>query len=72
MNNTNSSSAACYIVVSAPGYYGDTTRVLSSHCTARAALRAAGQGYVVRRCETLRKGDVFFRSAEGIYPQVRA
>lgn len=71
MNNTTS-SAACYIVVSAPGYYGDTTRVMSSHRTARAALRAAGQGYVVRRCETARKGDVFFRSSEALCPVVRA
>lgn len=30
-----------YIVVPAPGHYGDRTRVLSSHVTAEAALRAA-------------------------------
>lgn len=48
MNNAHTSAAACFIVVSAPGYYGDTTRVLSAHRTARAALRASGRGLVVR------------------------
>lgn len=73
MNNAHT-SAACFIVVSAPGYYGDTTRVLSAHRTARAALRARGSwpGLVVRACEGKRKGDVFYRASESLYPVVRA
>lgn len=71
MNNAHT-SAACFVVVSAPGYYGDTTRVLSAHRTARAALRASGPGLVVRACEGKRKGDVFARASESLYPVVRA
>lgn len=37
-----------YIVVPAPGYYGDRTVVISSHSTLQAALRAAGgKGWAV-------------------------
>lgn len=56
-----------YFVVPAPGHYGDRARVSSSHATLAAAKRAATARYVVR-VGSLRKGDVWFRSSEQIYP----
>lgn len=72
MNNAHT-AAACFVVVSAPGYYGDTTRILSAHRTARAALRASGPGLVVRASSgPMRKGDIFYRASESSHPVVRA
>ena len=64
MSDTN------YIVVSAPGHYGNRTVVLSSHRTARAALRNAGRCYVVRE-SALVKGDTFLRCYEQTSREVR-
>ena len=60
-----------YIVVLAPGHYGDVTRVLSSHASASAALRAVGGNwrYVVRQSES-RKGDRWLRVYEETSPIV--
>ena len=64
-------NATLYVVVPAPGHYGDRARVLSAHRTARAALRAAGPGYVVRE-SSLVKGDTFLRCYEQTAREVRA
>jgi len=58
-----------YFVVAAPGYYGDRARVVSSHSSKKLAQRAAGKGEVVRRGDK-RKGDVWLRSSERVYPSV--
>lgn len=60
-------TVTAYFVVPAPGHYGDRSRVLSSHRTAKAARRAAGAGYVVRQ-GALRKGAEWLRSSEQHYP----
>ncbi len=62
-----------YIVVPAPGHYGDRAVVLSSHRTAKAALRAAGKwsGLCVRE-SSLVKGDAFLRVYEQTSREVRA
>jgi hypothetical protein len=65
------SNVTTYIVVPAPGHYGDRTRVMSSHRTLRAALRAAGPGYVVR-ASSASKGDTFLRCYEQTAREVRA
>ena len=68
MNNANTT----YFVVSAPGYYGDQTKVLSSHRTIAAAKRAIGayRGLVVRT-GALTRGDTFFRADEPFHPIAR-
>ena len=68
MSNTN---PTLFVVVPAPGHYGDRTRVLSSHRTLRAALRAAGPGYVVRR-STASKGSEWLRVYDQVCLEVRA
>lgn len=67
------SNATTYIVVDAPGYYGDRTVVLSSHRTAAAALRVARgfRGLCVRE-SALVKGDTFLRVYEQTSREVRA
>ena len=56
-------TATNYIVVPAPGHYGDRTVVLSSHRTLAAAKRNAGRGYVVRESSMV-KGNTFLRCYE--------
>jgi len=60
-----------HFVVDAPGHYGDTTRVSSSHNTAKAAWRAAGKdgALCVREGECV-KGQRFHRLDEQFYPFV--
>lgn len=61
--------ATKFFVVFATGHYGDTCRVLSSHYTYEAALRAiADTTTLVIRAGGLRRGETFYRSAEEIYP----
>jgi len=61
-----------FFIVSRPGWYGDSTIVLSSHstielaCTAKAIKRKADM-YLVRRGNMVR-GDKFFRCYEDLYP----
>lgn len=64
-------TSTSYIVTAAPGYYGDTTRVLSAHRTLAAARRAAGRTgrYVVRQ-STLARGETLYRAAEHTAPIV--
>jgi len=52
-----------YVVVPAPGRYGDETRVISSHRTLIAAARQCGDGGVVRAA-ALRRGDRWLRVYE--------
>ena len=59
-----------YFVVVAPGHYGDSTLVYSSHRTLAAARRACGDTCVVRE-GAKRKGERFLRSSEEIYPVAR-
>lgn len=66
---TNQALAA-FFVVPAPGHYGDTARVFSSHRSLAAALKAAGPGYVVRKGH-LRKGYKWLRVYEQTYPVAR-
>lgn len=62
-----------FFVVPAPGYYGSTCAVLSSHSSLRRALRAvAGDATVVVRDGAKHKGDVFTRASEAIYPAIEA
>jgi hypothetical protein len=59
-----------FFVVEAPGHYGDTTRVLSSHRTLQAARKAAGSsGRYTVRSGALKKGDAFLRVYEQTYQQ---
>ena len=61
-----------YFLVPAPGYYGDRSRVLSSHASlaaARRAQRRCGPSAVVRVGHK-RRGDEWLRSAEAHYPVV--
>jgi hypothetical protein len=60
-------ASTSFFVVAAPGHYGDSTRVFSSHRTLQAAKKAAGPGYVVRKGH-LTKGERFLRAFEDIYP----
>jgi hypothetical protein len=64
-----------YFVVLAPGHYGDSTRVISSHRTLAAARRAAfcthGVQFVVR-AGSKRRGDLFLRAYEQHCPIVTA
>ena len=60
-----------YFVVAAPGYYGDKTRVVSSHHTLHAAHKRRGAFECVREGAQM-KGEVFFQSAERHYPRVNA
>lgn len=62
-----------YIVVDAPGYYGDTGRVYSAHRTLAAARRAArpgGSTVCIRESSLHRRGDVWRRHEETVYPEV--
>lgn len=61
---------AQYFVTPAPGWYGDEASVLSSHRTLEAALRAANRPNRVVRLGSKRKGDRWYRAAEGVYPVV--
>lgn len=56
-----------FFVVPAPGHYGDTGRVFSSHRSLSAANKASGSGYVVRE-GALKKGDKWLRVMEQVYP----
>lgn len=58
-----------YFVVAAPGHYGDRARVQSSHSTLALARRAAWRGESIR-CGEKRKGDVWLRCYEDVYPEV--
>jgi hypothetical protein len=55
-----------YIVTPAPGWYGDKTRVLSSHTSLQAALQAAGGHYAVY-IGNERKGALWL----AVYAQMR-
>jgi len=80
MNATNNpakepamKTETAYVVLPAPGYYGDTTRVLSAHRTLAAALRAARRGYhCVVRASTQRKGSTWYRDFDHNHPIVTA
>lgn len=57
-----------YFVVFAPGHYGNECKVLSSHHTYNAALRAiADTTTLCVRQGHLRKGDTFLRIYEETY-----
>ena len=58
-----------YIVLLAPGCYGDTTKVISSHRTLAAAKRAKSRGCVVR-ASTQAKGSTWYRDLEHNHPIV--
>jgi hypothetical protein len=47
---STTTATARYFVVSAPGHYGDRSRVWSSHRTLKAAKKAASGGGTTRRC----------------------
>lgn len=58
-----------YFVVFAPGHYGDTCKVLSSHYTYRRAIKAIQDTTtLVIREGNKRKGETFTRASESIYP----
>jgi hypothetical protein len=60
-----------FILVPAPGHYGDKARVFSSHRTLAAARKAAkrlGSGVVVRE-GSKKRGDQWLRVYEGMYPR---
>lgn len=62
---------SAYVVVPAPGHFGDVGRVYSAHRTLEAARRAArrlGRGVEVRACASLRRGDRWLRVYAGIHP----
>lgn len=61
--------ATQYFVVPAPGYYGDTDRVRSSHRTLRAARRQLRRGLEVREGRFAR-GDRWLRVYAETYPLV--
>jgi hypothetical protein len=67
MTTITATTSTIAFVVRAPGFYGDTTTVVSAYRSVRAAKRAAGPGWVVR-LGALAKGDRFCRAAESIYP----
>jgi len=59
-----------YFLTLAPGYYGDRSRVLSSHASlaaARRAQRRCGPCATVR-VGNKRRGDEWLRSSEAHYP----
>ena len=62
-----------YFVTEAPGFYGDSAVVFSSHKSIEAARRAAKPGkhcrYVVRKGH-LKKGEEMLRCNESLYPTV--
>lgn len=63
-------SKTTYVIVPAPGHYGDCDRVYSSHTTAtgaRRALRAAGARFVCRE-SALRRGAKWLRVYEETSP----
>ena len=62
-----------FIVVPAPGHYGDRATVISSHRTQAAALRAIRgfPGLCVRESPGAKKGDAWFRANEATSPMVR-
>ena len=55
-----------FFIVPAPGHYGDSARVYSSHKTLDAAKKACGRGCVVRVGE-MRKGAKWLRAYEEIH-----
>ena len=60
-----------YFIVLAPGHYGDTTPVISSHrsiAAARRAVQRVSNAWI--REGYKRKGDLFLRVSEQIYPRV--
>lgn len=58
-----------FFVVFAPGHYGDSCKILSSHRTYAAALkRIADTTTLVIRQGKLKKGDTFYRTSEAVYP----
>ena len=65
--------AVWYFIVPACGWYGDTSIVVSSHRALEAARRAVRplRGRCVIRRGTKRAGDVWLRSYESIYPEVK-
>ena len=62
-----------YVVVDAPGYYGDRTSIMSAHVTLEAAKRAAKSighhRYAVYEC-SLPKRSTWFRASESQFPRV--
>jgi hypothetical protein len=68
--NMTTATATQYIVVPAPGHYGDIDRVYSAHRTLEAARRACRSGSVVRRNASLAKGDKWLRVYEQTSPEV--
>lgn len=65
---SRSTMKTLYFVVPAPGNFQGSTKVLSSHRTISAALKAAGPGFEVR-IGSKRKGDWFFEGTDRIYPR---
>lgn len=64
-----------YVVVPAPGHYGDSTTVISSHHTPEAARKAAqaasgGTFRAVARAAHKSKGDTWLRVYEESSPEV--
>lgn len=64
-----------YVVVPAPGSYGDRTRVMSSHRTAAAAVKAARRASsdmfrAVARESYRRRGDEWLRKYDEVSPIV--
>jgi len=65
-------STTTYVIVPAPGHYGDVDRVYSAHAStaaARRALRAAGARFVCRE-SSLRRGAKWLRVYEETSPVV--
>jgi hypothetical protein len=58
-----------FFIVPAPGHYGDRARVVSSHRTLAAALKAREAGECVRE-GTLKKGALWLRAREPFSPRV--
>jgi hypothetical protein len=65
---STTTATARYFVVSAPGHYGDRSRVWSSHRTLKAAKKAASGGGLCVRKGSLTKGDEWLRVYEETYP----
>lgn len=61
MTNHPNRSRTNYVVVAAPGYYGDRTVVQSTHRTLEAARRAAGNGHYAIYRSTLGRGTEWLR-----------
>lgn len=63
-------STTTYVIVPAPGHYGDSDRVYSAHssaASARRALRKAGHRFVCRE-SYLHRGDKWLRVYEETSP----